>query len=67
MLKDCERFCFYQDIVNAKNEMVASHKVIEKAIELFGSDYRYEENTHPIKELSNNKKDDTTVGRECIN
>ena len=64
-LKDVERFTFYQDIVNKTDEMVASHKVIKKAIDLFGEDYRYEEETNPIKELAIRNKDNTTVGREC--
>lgn len=62
-LKNVERFKFYQDVVHNNDEMVASHKVIEKAIMLFGKDYRYEEKTHPIDELANRVKDNTTVGR----
>ena len=64
-LEDCERFCFYQDVVNKETEMVASHKVIEYAIELFNEDYRYEDKLHPIKNLQTNTKDNTVVGREC--
>ena len=45
--------------------MVASHKVIEYAIELFNEDYRYEDKLHPIKSLQTNTKDNTVVGREC--
>lgn len=64
--KQCARFSFYQDIVNAKDDMVASHKVIKEAIKLFGEDYRFEETEHPIKELQKRSKDNTTIGRECI-
>ena len=62
-LKDNDRFKFYQDIVNNKDTMVASHMVIEKAISLFGKDYRYEDKNHPIEELRDRKKDNTSVGR----
>ena len=62
-LKDKTRFVFYQDAVNKKVSDVASHKVIECAIELFGEDYRYETEKHPISELSLRTKDNTTVGR----
>ena len=62
-MEDASRFSFYQDIVNASDEMVASHDVIEKSIELFGNDYRYEDNLHPIKSLRINNKDNTQVGR----
>ena len=62
-LEDVTRFCFYQDAVNKTNSMVASHRVIESAIELFGEDYRYEVLKHPIKELESRTKDNTTVGK----
>lgn len=62
-LKDNDRFKFYQDTVNNKDTMVASHMVIEKAISLFGKDYRYEDKNHPIEELRDRKKDNTSVGR----
>ncbi len=63
-LKDCERFKFYQDTVNATDDMVASHKVIDAAIRLFGRDYRFEEEAHPIEELQLRTIDNTTVGRK---
>ena len=62
-LKDNDRFKFYQDTVNNKDTMVASHMVIEKAISLFGKDYRYEDKNHQIEELRDRKKDNTSVGR----
>ena len=62
-LKDNDRFKFYQGTVNKKDTMVASHMVIEKAISLFGKDYRYEDKNHPIEELRDRKKDNTSVGR----
>ena len=62
-LENKERFQFYQDIVCGSDEKVASHDVIEKAIDRFGRDYRFEDKLHPIKELQNTKKDNTKVGR----
>ena len=63
-LDDKKRFYFYQDVVNKSDDMVASHNVIEKAIELFGHDYRYEDYPHPIKELQDRNNDNTTVGKK---
>ena len=57
------QFAGFPDIVNNKDIMVASHMVIEKAISLFGKDYRYEDKNHPIEELRDRKKDNTSVGR----
>ena len=65
-LEDIKRFSFYQDVVNKTNNMVASHKVIKYAIDLFGEDYRYEDTPHPIKSLQNKTKDNTLVGRDCL-
>ena len=62
-LPDYKKFSFYQDVVNEIDDMVASHQVIEKAIELFGQDYRYEIEEHPIKELENRSQDNMTIGR----
>lgn len=55
-------FEFYQDAVVCENT-IPSHIVIQKAIELLKKDYRYEDKPNPIKELQNNKKDNTKVGR----
>ena len=65
-IEDLKRFKFYQDTVNKTDEIVASHDVIEKAIDLFGKDYRYEDKENPIKELQNRKVDNTTLGKEAI-
>lgn len=62
-LDDKKRYYFYQDVVNKSDDMVASHNVIEEAIKRFGQDYRYMDNSHPIKELDDRKKDNTTVGK----
>jgi len=37
--------------------------VINKAIQTFGQDYRYQDKQNPVKELQNRKKDNTTIGR----
>ena len=59
------RFHKYNDTVNKSANNVASHKVIEKYIDLNGKDYRYEEKPHPTPELRDNTKDNTCVGRCC--
>ena len=63
-LKDTQRFYFYQDMVNSKDGMVASHNVIKEAINRFGGDYRFEEKDNPIKSLRNRKKDNTILGKK---
>lgn len=63
-LEDQKRFYFYQEMINKTDNMVASHKVIEKAIEMFGKDYRFEIDSHPIEELQDREKDNTSVGRK---
>ncbi len=62
-LQDTNRFYFYQNMTNTSDDIVASHRVIEEAIKLFGKDYRFEIEAHPINELQNRDKDNTTVGR----
>ena len=59
------RFYKYNQTVNGKTESVASHKVIEDYIKENGKDYRFEEKPHPIEQLRERTKDNTTVGREC--
>lgn len=56
-------FFKYNDTVNGKPLDAASHSVIEKSIKSTGEDYRFIESAHPIKELNDRKKDNTTVGR----
>ncbi len=62
-LKDKKRFQFYQDTINKEDTMVASHMVIEEAINMFGKDYRFEVDKHPLQELNDRKNDNTRVGR----
>lgn len=56
-------FFMHQKKLNANVDKVPSHAVINKFIEKYGKDYRYQDKKHPIKELDNRKKDNTTVGR----
>jgi rubrerythrin len=57
-------FFRYNQTVNARPADVPSHAVINKSIETFSKDYRYQESPHPIKELDDRTKDNTSVGRE---
>lgn len=56
-------FFRYNDAVNRTPKEVASHAVIEKYIAEAGTDYRFEEQPHPIKELRDRTVDNTQVGR----
>ena len=58
-----DRFCKHNKKVNGDENEVASHVVIEKHIDKFGKDYRFEVKSNPIKELRNRKKDNVTTGR----
>ena len=61
-LPEDARYFKHLKTTNCKPECVASHLVIETYIDKFGKDYRYEDKKHPIKELQDRKKDNTTVG-----
>ena len=63
--KDYE-FFKYHDIVNHDVCQVPSHMVINEYICRNGMDYRYEVCENPIPELRNRCKDNTTVGRVCM-
>lgn len=62
-LPDDANFFFHQRNLNTNISNVPSHDIINRHIEKFGKDYRYQDKKHPIKELDNRKKDNTTVGR----
>lgn len=62
-LKPNADFFLYQDELIQNPDDIASHIVIQKAIEKFGQDYRYQEKQHPVKELQNRRKDNTTIAR----
>ena len=56
------RYFVHLKTTNVSENKVASHLVIEKFIKKFGKDYRFEEKSHPIKELQNRKQDNVTAG-----
>ena len=56
------RFFLHLKQINGATKDVPSHAVIEKYIKEFGKDYRYQEGPHPIKELDDRTKDNTTAG-----
>ena len=60
--KDAD-FYKYQNKIIKDADKVASHKVVEEHIEKFGQDYRVQGKPHPIKELSDRKKDNNTFAR----
>lgn len=53
----------YNYQVNKTDAMEPSHIVIDTYIKKNGKDYRYESAPHPIKELSDRSKDNTTIAR----
>ncbi len=63
-LKENADFFQYQDEVIEDEETTASHQVIEETIKKYGQDYRFEDKPHPVKELRNRKKDNTTIARK---
>jgi len=63
-LKPNADFFMYQDMIIPSEASVASHAVINKAIEKMGQDYRFQQKQNPIKELQNRKKDNTTLARK---
>jgi len=63
-LPDNSRFFRHLDTLNGNCKKVASHNVIEKSIQKFKKDYRYEDKSHPIKELQDRKKDNIMAGRK---
>ncbi|HIZ03121.1 MAG TPA: hypothetical protein H9727_02425 [Candidatus Borkfalkia avistercoris] len=62
-LPDRHRFFSYNREVQGNVNSLASHMVIEKSIKKAGRDYRFEEKAHPIRELKDEKKDNTDVAR----
>ncbi len=56
-------FFQYQEQVIEDVKTTPSHVVIAEAIAKMGQDYRYQDKTHPVKELQNRKKDNTELGR----
>lgn len=63
-LADKDPFFLYQQAIGCCDETcVPSHLIIKESIKTFGKDYRYQDSPHPIKELNNPKKDNTTIAR----
>ena len=62
-LPDRHRFFSYNREVQGNVNSLASHMVIEKSIGRTGRDYRFEEQAHPIRELKDEKRDNTDVAR----
>ncbi|MCI5957702.1 MAG: hypothetical protein MRZ54_12040 [Clostridiales bacterium] len=56
-------FFRYQDMVNRDIASVESHAVIDRHIQQFGEDYRFETAPNPICDLRDRKSDNTSVGR----
>ena len=56
-------FFRYQDVVNRDIASVESHAVIDRHIQQFGEDYRFETAPNPICDLRDRKSDNTSVGR----
>ena len=53
----------YNKQVNGAVSSEPAHMAVEQHIKKYGKDYRYETDTHPIKELASRAEDNTTVGR----
>ena len=62
-LRKNDVFFEYQKQIIKSDKTQPSHEVIAKTIKEFGKDYRYQDSPHPVKELSNCKKDNTTIAR----
>ena len=56
-------FTYQKQILGADEDLEPAHAVIVNTINKFGKDYRFTDKAHPIKELDNRKKDNTTIAR----
>ena len=65
-LPDDSDFARYQAIVNDQVKGVPSHVVIERYMERFGTDYRFETGLNPIEALQDRRRDNTEVGRPLV-
>lgn len=57
-------FFKFQNKINKDIESVPSHEVIKKYIKENGTDYRFETDLNPIKELQNREGDNVVIGRK---
>ena len=60
---DSFRYFGYNHKINGNINTVGTHLVIDKAISSFGEDWRLQNKEHPVKALSNRKRDNVDVGR----
>ena len=60
---DTFRYFSYNAKINGNPIMVGTHVVIDKAISSFKQDYRIQNTEHPIKALSDRKKDNVDIAR----
>lgn len=60
---DSFRYFGYNAKTNGKPTSVGTHLVIDKAIASFGNDWRLQDKDHPIRALSDRKKDNIEVAR----
>ena len=60
---DSFRYFNYNAKTNGKPTSVGTHLVIDKAIASFGNDWRLQDKDHPIRALSDRKKDNIEVAR----
>ena len=57
------RYFGYNARTNGKPTSVGTHLVIDKAIASFGNDWRLQDKDHPIRALSDRKKDNIEIAR----
>lgn len=60
---DSFRYFGYNAKTNGKPASVGTHLVIDKAIASFGNDWRLQDKDHPIRALSDRKKDNIDIAR----
>ena len=60
---DSFRYFGYNAKTNGKPTTVGTHLVIDKAISSFGNDWRLQDKDHPIRALSDRKKDNIEIAR----
>lgn len=63
-LQSNANFFEYQKMNIKKPDSLPSHKVIADHIKEFGTDYRFEKQKNPIKELQDRTSDNTTLARK---
>ena len=64
-LDSSSNLCKYNKLLDRNPKTDPSHVVIENTIDELSTDYRFEVNPNPIKELQDRQKDNTSVGFPC--